>query len=126
MKEGSIVSDQNKKNRKDIKYKPYFHKELSESNENKEKPIEFLENVPLRISVELSKQNITMADLLSLKEGSIIELDKLAGEAMDILVNNEYLARGEIVDQNGNYAVRLTDMSEKKEILNEKYNDEET
>lgn len=90
----------------------------------KAKPLTFLNDVPLLITAELSRTRITMKDFLNYKKGSIIQLEKLAGEPMDILINNEFMAKGEIVVVNNNYAVRLTDLIEKIEILNRKYNED--
>lgn len=89
----------------------------------KVKPISFLNNVPMRITAELSRANITMKDLLSYKKSSIIPLEKLAGEPMDIMINGEYMAKGEVVVVNNNYAVRLTDLIEKLEIVNRQFNE---
>ena len=90
----------------------------------KSKPISYLNNVPLRITAELSRARITMRNLLEYKKGSVIQLEKLAGEPMDILINDEYVAKGEVVVVNDKYAVRLTDLIEKMEMLNREYNEE--
>ena len=86
--------------------------------------ISFLSEVPLSITAELSRTRINMRDLLNYKSGSIIPLEKLAGEPMDVLVNGEYMAKGEVVVVNDKYAVRLTDLIEKMEILNRSYNED--
>ena len=89
----------------------------------KTKPLSYLSDVPLRITAELSRARITMRDLLGYKKSSIIQLEKLAGEPMDILINDEYVAKGEVVVVNDKYAVRLTDLIEKMEVLNREYNE---
>jgi flagellar motor switch protein FliN len=89
----------------------------------KQKSITFLNDVPLLVTAELSRTKITMKELLGYKKGSIIPLKKLAGEPMDILVNNQFMAKGEVVVVNNNYAVRLTDLIEKMETLYKEFNE---
>jgi flagellar motor switch protein FliN len=72
--------------------------------------LEFLLDIPLMISVELGRTKMLINDLLQLGQGSVIELDKLAGEPMEIYVNNRLIARGEVVVVNEKFGVRLTDI----------------
>ena len=72
--------------------------------------MEFLLDIPLMISVELGRTKMLINDLLQLGQGSVIELDKLAGEPMEIFVNNRLIARGEVVVVNEKFGVRLTDI----------------
>lgn len=67
-------------------------------------------DIPLEFSVELGKAKMPVSDLLSLKVGSTIALDKLAGEPMEILINRKLVARGEIVVVKEKLGVRLTDI----------------
>ncbi len=71
--------------------------------------INFLLDVPLEVTVELGKTRMLIQDLVKLGQGSVIELEKLAGEPMEILVNNKLIARGEVVVVNERFGVRLTD-----------------
>jgi flagellar motor switch protein FliN/FliY len=72
--------------------------------------IEFLLDIPLTITVELGRTKMLVKDLLQLGQGSVIELDKIAGEPMEVLVNNKLVARGEVVVVNEKFGVRVTDI----------------
>ncbi len=72
--------------------------------------INFLLDIPLEITVELGRTRILIQDLLKLGHGSVIELDKIAGEPMEILVNNKLIAKGEVVVVNEKLGVRLTEI----------------
>ncbi|VAW34555.1 Flagellar motor switch protein FliN [hydrothermal vent metagenome] len=67
-------------------------------------------DIPVTVSVELGKTRILINELLSLGQGSVVELNKLAGEPMEIMVNGKLLARGEVVVVNEKFGVRLTDI----------------
>lgn len=67
-------------------------------------------DVPVQVSVELGKKSIPVSDILSLGQGSIVELDKSAGEGLDILVNGKLIARGEAVVVGEKYGVRITEV----------------
>lgn len=71
----------------------------------------FISDVPLFVTVELGHVTKTLADVLSLGPGSVIELDKLAGEPVDVLVNGRLIARGEVVVIDENFGVRVTEIS---------------
>jgi flagellar motor switch protein FliN/FliY len=81
----------------------------SKSKEEKEN-LELILDVPLTITVELGKTKKLIKDILELGEGSIIELDKLAGEPVDILANGKYIAKGEVVVIDENFGVRIIDI----------------
>jgi flagellar motor switch protein FliN/FliY len=72
--------------------------------------MDFLLDVPLEVSVELGRTRMFIKDLLQLGQGSVIEMNKVAGEPMEILVNNKLVARGEVVVVNEKFGVRLTDI----------------
>ncbi len=72
--------------------------------------LDMLLDVPLEVNVELGRTRMTIQDLLQLGPGSVIELDKVAGEALDILVNGRLVARGEAVVVNDKFGVRITDI----------------
>ena len=72
--------------------------------------MDFLLDIPLEITVELGRTRMFIKDLLQLGQGSVIELDKMAGEPMEILVNNKLIARGEVVVVNEKFGIRLTDI----------------
>ncbi|MGN7453814.1 flagellar motor switch phosphatase FliY [Paenibacillus pasadenensis] len=67
-------------------------------------------DIPLKVTVELGRTQKQIKDILELSQGSIIELDKLAGEPVDILVNNKLIAKGEVVVIDENFGVRVTDI----------------
>jgi flagellar motor switch protein FliN/FliY len=72
--------------------------------------IEFILDIPLEVTVELGRTSMLINDLLQLGQGSVIELNKLAGEPLEILVNRKLIARGEVVVVNEKFGVRLTDI----------------
>ncbi|HHN65539.1 MAG TPA: flagellar motor switch protein FliN [Nitrospirae bacterium] len=86
--------------------------ELEGGNEesSERRDIDFLLDIPLEVTVELGRTRMLIQELLQLGQGSVIELDKLAGEPMEILVNNKLIARGEVVVVNEKFGVRLTDI----------------
>ena len=82
-----------------------------------ERRMDLLLDVPLDVSVELGRARMTIQDLLALGPGSVIELDKIAGEALDILVNDRLVARGEAVVVNDKFGVRITDIVSQAERI---------
>ncbi|EPY04079.1 CheC, inhibitor of MCP methylation / FliN fusion protein [Paenibacillus alvei TS-15] len=80
------------------------YQQTDESNLN------LLLDIPLKVTVELGRTHKQIKDILELSQGSIIELDKLAGEPVDILVNNKLIAKGEVVVIDENFGVRVTDI----------------
>jgi len=69
---------------------------------------EVLQNIPVTISVEVGRASLKIRDLMRLTQGSVVELYRLAGEPLDLLVNNTLVAQGEVVLVNERYGVRLT------------------
>jgi flagellar motor switch protein FliN/FliY len=67
-------------------------------------------DVPVTISMEIGRTRITIRNLLQLNQGSVVELDRLAGEPMDVLVNGTLIAQGEVVVVNEKFGLRLTDI----------------
>ena len=78
--------------------------DLSQSQIN----ADVLQNIPVTISVEVGRTSLKIRDLMRLTQGSVVELDRLAGEPLDLLVNNTLVAQGEVVLVNDRYGVRLT------------------
>jgi flagellar motor switch protein FliN/FliY len=72
--------------------------------------LNLLLDIPLKVTVELGRTHKQIKDILELSQGSIVELDKLAGEPVDILVNNKLIAKGEVVVIDENFGVRVTDI----------------
>ncbi len=79
--------------------------------------LDFLLDVPLELSVEVGKSKVQIKDLLQLREGSVVELDKTAGEPLNIYVNSRLIARGEAVKVNEKLGIRLTDVVSPSERL---------
>jgi flagellar motor switch protein FliN/FliY len=67
--------------------------------------------VPLRLSVEAGSTSLALAELLALKEGSVIELNRQTGELLDVLVNGTVVARGEIVAVDGRFGIRIVEVA---------------
>lgn len=67
-------------------------------------------DIPVRISMEVGSSAISIRNLLQLNQGSVIELDRLAGEALDVLVNGTLIAHGEVVVVNDKFGIRMTDV----------------
>lgn len=67
-------------------------------------------DVPVTISMEIGRTHISIRNLLQLNQGSVVELDRLAGEPMDVLVNGTLIAQGEVVVVNEKFGIRLTDI----------------
>lgn len=72
--------------------------------------IDFILDIPVQLTVELGRTKIAIKNLLQLAQGSVVELDGLAGEPMDVLVNGCLIAQGEVVVVNDKFGIRLTDV----------------
>ena len=72
--------------------------------------LEFLYDVPLHVSVEVGRARILLKDLLQMGEGYVVELDKLAGEPLDLYVNGRLIARGEAVKVGDKFGIKLTEV----------------
>lgn len=79
--------------------------------------IDLLLDVPLPVSVELGRTTMTIRDILDLGAGSVVEVNRVAGEPVDILVNGRLVARGEVVVIDENFGVRILDMVSPEERL---------
>ncbi len=69
---------------------------------------EVIENIPVTLAIEVGRASLKIRDLMRLTQGSVVELDRLAGEPLDIVVNDTIVAQGEVVLVNDRYGVRLT------------------
>lgn len=77
---------------------------------NEEINLDVILDVPVDISMEIGRTKISIRNLLKLNQGSVIELDRLAGEPMDVLINGTLIAHGEVVVVNDKFGIRLTDV----------------
>lgn len=80
--------------------------------------LDLILDIPVTISVELGRTRLLVKDLLTLGQGAVVELEKLAGEAMEILVNGKLIARGEAVVVNEKFGIKLTDIISPSERIN--------
>jgi flagellar motor switch protein FliN/FliY len=80
----------------------------SQSSLNRD--LEFLFDVPLQVSVEVGRARILLKDLLQMGEGYVVELEKLAGEPLDLYVNSRLIARGEAVKVGDKFGIKLTEV----------------
>jgi flagellar motor switch protein FliN/FliY len=80
--------------------------------------LDFILDIPLFLTVELGRNRMLISELLQLGQGSVIELTKLAGEPMDVYVNQRLIARGEVVVVNEKFGIRLTDIISPAERVN--------
>lgn len=83
--------------------------------------LDIIMDIPVKLSVELGRTRITIKQLLELAQGSVVELDGLAGEPMDILINGYLIAQGEVVVLDDKYGIRITEIvtpSERVQKLN--------
>ena len=71
---------------------------------------DLLSGVAIRVSVEVGSASVRLADLLSLTEGSVVELDRAANDLLDIFANGTLIAKGEIVDIDGRYGIRIVEL----------------
>lgn len=82
---------------------------LSNTQQNR-RGLDFLYDIPLQVSVEVGRSKILLKDLLKMGEGYVIELDKLAGEPLDLYVNSKLIARGEAVMVGDKFGIRLNEV----------------
>ena len=85
------------------------NKEQVDSTEGTEN-LKVLENIDVMLTVEVGRTEITIRDLLRLNEGSVVELDRLAGDPLDIMVNNTKIAKGEVVMVGERFGIRFTEI----------------
>jgi flagellar motor switch protein FliN/FliY len=91
--------------------------ETKESKEPGIRKMDLLLDVPLEVAIELGRTRMPIKTLLELGPGSVVELDKVAGEPLDILVNGRLIARGEAVVVNDKFGIRLTDIVSRSERI---------
>lgn len=85
--------------------------ELKDSGKRVDAPdLDVILDIPVKISMEVGNTEITIRNLLQLNQGSVIELDRLAGEPLDVLVNGTLIAHGEVVVVNEKFGIRMTDV----------------
>jgi flagellar motor switch protein FliN/FliY len=109
---GAAIAEQEKADAARTDVKPSVFEELSPKANKLEthNDIDFILDIPVQLTVELGRTKIAIKKLLQLAQGSVVELDGLAGEPMDVLVNGCLIAQGEVVVVNDKFGIRLTDI----------------
>lgn len=83
---------------------------LAPTSSSKQRDLSFFRQIPVKVTLEVASTEVPLGDLMRVEEGAVIELDKLAGEPLDVRVNGRLLAKGEVVVVNGKYGLRLVDV----------------
>lgn len=86
-----------------------FHAPASDGTQ-RPADLEQILDIPITLSVEIGKSRLSIRNLLQLNQGSVVELDRMAGEPLDVLVNGTLVAHGEVVVVNDKFGIRLTDV----------------
>lgn len=90
---------------------------MEEKIDNVDINLDLILDIPVTVSVEIGRASMNIRNLLQLNQGAIVELDRLAGEPLDVLVNGTLIAHGEVVVVNDKFGVRLTDIISKSERI---------
>lgn len=80
---------------------------MTQTQDAKTESLRLLENIGVKLTVEVGRAELTIRDLLRLSEGSVIELDRLAGDPLDVLVNGTLIAKGEVVMVGERFGIRF-------------------
>jgi flagellar motor switch protein FliN/FliY len=112
---GAAMAEQQESDSAALQAKPAQAQVFTEfSTKNKladtQNDIDFILDIPVQLTVELGRTKIAIKNLLQLAQGSVVELDGMAGEPMDVLVNGCLIAQGEVVVVNDKFGIRLTDI----------------
>ena len=94
-----------------------FGDERPQLTEEESAKLDSILDIPVTISMEVGRSHISIRNLLQLNQGSVIELDRVAGEALDVLVNGTLIAHGEVVVVNDKFGIRLTDVISQTERI---------
>ncbi len=97
-----------------VQFQSFDEQELRSEREN----ISLIKDVPLEVTVELGRTSKKISEILEFSPGTVIELDRLVGESLDLLVNGQYVAKGEVVVIDENYGIRLTDIINPSKRIN--------
>ena len=91
--------------------------ESSPITDDERRKLDTIMDIPVTISMEVGRSQISIRNLLQLNQGSVVELDRLAGESLDVLVNGTLIAHGEVVVVNDKFGIRLTDVISQTERI---------
>ncbi|MCP3699053.1 MAG: flagellar motor switch protein FliN [Aliivibrio sp.] len=89
----------------------------SDFNEDERRKLDTILDIPVTISMEVGRSHISIRNLLQLNQGSVVELDRIAGESLDVMVNGTLIAHGEVVVVNDKFGIRLTDVISQTERI---------
>ena len=89
----------------------------SSITDDERRKIDSILDIPVTISMEVGRSQISIRNLLQLNQGSVVELERLAGESLDVLVNGTLIAHGEVVVVNDKFGIRLTDVISQTERI---------
>ncbi len=103
-------SDQDNDRRSDGDDKVFQPLDKQESSEKSSRDLEMVMDIPVKLNVQLGRTRVTIKQLLELTEGSVVELDGLAGDPMDIFINDYLVAQGEVVVVDDKYGIRITEI----------------
>jgi len=113
MQQEDIQQQKDVQQQKDARQKvqePEFENFQDENSQTGARDMDFLLDIPVEVAVQLGTTRMLIKELLHLGQGSVVELEKLAGEPMEIMANSKLIARGEVVVVNEKFGVRLTDI----------------
>ncbi|CAH0534105.1 Flagellar motor switch protein FliN [Vibrio stylophorae] len=91
--------------------------ESSPISDDERRKLDAILDIPVTISMEVGRSQINIRNLLQLNQGSVVELDRVAGESLDVLVNGTLIAHGEVVVVNDKFGIRLTDVISQTERI---------
>jgi flagellar motor switch protein FliN/FliY len=94
-----------------VEFEEFAETEISDNSLG----IEFIPKLEMDVKVELSKTKVKAKDILELKKGDVVKLDAIAGDHVDVLLNNKGIAKGEVLVLDGSYGIRISKMRSKKE-----------
>jgi len=91
--------------------------ESSPISDDERRKLDSIMDIPVTISMEVGRTQISIRNLLQLNQGSVVELDRIAGESLDVMVNGTLIAHGEVVVVNDKFGIRLTDVISQTERI---------
>ncbi len=117
--QGSIENAEKKENSDNVENAPLddLSEDALSNDENDEQRLNAILDSRVSSSMEVGRTNISIRDLLKLSQGSVVELERLAGESLDVLVNGTLIAHGEVVVVNEKFGIRLTDVISQTERI---------
>ncbi len=110
----------------DAEFGSFNNNEVVGTDEDVHKNLEMIFDVPVNVSAELGKSVIKIKDLLGLSKGSVVELERVAGEPVDLLVNGVLVGKGDVVVVNENFGLRITEVVCTEERIKKLSGKEET